>query len=196
MTGKVHVFIGVSSLAAFCCVFPKGFEFAGATVLPEIGLVSAAFGSYLPDIDLQRTHMGSQHKVISKAVNKVGGGHRGITHTLLLPVIMAVMMWVTGMFAPKLNIPALRTIIPLLNMPLYSVLASVLMSIIFGAEFGYLMHIFADCFNGKGCPLLWPISQSKISFMDIPSEGTGAWIFSVLLISIEFATVAYLGGLF
>lgn len=198
MTGKVHVAIGTSSLLAFCIVYPKGFEFAGAHVLPYVGLVTAAFGSYLPDIDMQRTHMGAKHKVTSKVVSKVGGGHRGITHTLLVPAIMAVLMFLVGTYFAKPDfLPALNsTLIPFLRISLKHGISSILMSLVFGAEFGYCMHIFADAFNGKGVPLLWPISKSKVSFADFPSEGFGAWAFAVILAGIEFAIVAHLGGLF
>ena len=180
MQGKVHVFIGVASLAAFCAVYPTGFEFADSTILPEIGLFTAAFGSYLPDIDMQRTHMGAKHKVTSKVVSKVGGGHRGITHTLLVPALLALAMWA---------IPTYLNLVPLIN--------TALMSILFGVQFGYCMHIFADMFNGKGCPILWPIVRKKIpGILDLPSEGIGAWLFAIVLVGIEAAFVLHLGGLF
>lgn len=184
MTGKVHVFIGVASLATFCAVYPKGFEFASATVLPEIGLISAAFGSYLPDIDMQRTHMGSKHKIASNIVNKVGGGHRGVTHTLLVPALLALAMWLVG------------TKLTLLAFPMSKYVITFLMSVLFGVEFGYCMHIFADLFNGKGCPLLWPVSPTKIHILDLPSSGFGAWLFGIILVAIEVAFVLHLGGLF
>lgn len=186
MQGKVHVFIGVASLAAFCAAFPKGFEFANTTVLPEIGLVTAAFGSYLPDIDMQRTHMGQKHKVASTVVSKLGGGHRGITHTLLFPALLTLLGWAIGVYLPvyAASVPFLEYVIMFL------------MSILFGVEFGYVMHIFADLFNGKGCPLLWPISPTKIHILDLPSSGAGAWIFGVILVGIEWAFVLHLGGLF
>ena len=179
LNGKVHVFIGAASLAAFCVAFPTGFDFFDTRVLPEIGLVSAAFGSYLPDIDMGRTHMGMKHKVASKVVSKVGGGHRGVTHSLLVPALFAVAMWAVATYFTA--IPYLPTIV---------------MSIIFGAEYGYLCHIIADLFNGKGCPILWPISKSKISLADLPSTGIVPWIFAVIVVAAQFALVLHLGGLF
>lgn len=143
-----------------------GFEFAGAKVIPVIGMVTAAFGSYLPDIDQQRTHMGQKHKVASKVVNKVGGGHRGFTHTLVIPAILAALIWYVGTS---------------LTQPL---LASIVMSLLFGVEFGYVMHIFADLFNGKGCPLFWPLIKGKVHVMDLPSSGFAPYVFAIILLGL------------
>lgn len=164
MQGKVHVMIGAGSLALFCVRYPQGFEFANTQIIPIIGLMSATFGSYLPDIDQQRTHMGQKHKITSKVVNKVGGGHRGFTHTLIIPILVGILMWIIG---SKIEI---------------RLLASLLMSLLFGFEFGYVMHIFADLFNGKGCPLLWPLMQGKVHIMDLPSSGAVPYIFAVIFL--------------
>lgn len=173
MQGKVHVAIGVGCLACVCLKYPTGFEMAGAQIIPEISLITAAFGSYLPDIDQSRTHMGQKHKVTSKVVNKVGGGHRGITHTLLFPaLLLALSIFCTSYFAD------------------YYALQMITCSLIYGVTFGYIMHIFADLFNGKGCPLFWPIMRGKIHIMDLPSSGTVPWIFAVVLI-VCFATVLF-----
>lgn len=177
MQGKVHVAIGMGSLALLCVQHPTGFDLGPMRILPEIGLVSATLGSYLPDIDMQTTHSGSQHKIASKLVNKFGGGHRGITHTLLVPVIV---------FALMLTVSSFLSGFTYLNL-----LAS---SVLFGFEFGYVMHLFADMFNGKGIPLLWPLSPSKIHILDLPSSGIVPWIFTVLILGIEGFFV--FGGLF
>ena len=124
MTGKIHVTVGTVSLAFLAAKYPTGFVAFGTTVYPMIGLISAAAGSYAPDIDMQRTHAGQKHKTISKVVNNVGGGHRGVTHTLLVPAIVGVLIYFTSSYLSS---------IPLL--------ASFLMSILFGFEFGYVMHL-------------------------------------------------------
>lgn len=166
MQGKVHVLIGAGALALLCVKYPTGFEFAGARVVPAVGMVTAAFGSYLPDIDQHRSHMGQKHKVASKVVSKVGGGHRGFTHTLVIPAILAALIWYIG------------------NNLTQPLLSSALMSLLFGAEFGYTMHIFADMFNGKGCPILWPLVKGKIPLMDLPSNGVVPYIFAILLLGL------------
>ena len=176
MQGKVHVLIGAGSLALLCVKCPTGFEFAGAKVIPAIGMITAAFGSYLPDIDQTRTHMGQKHKVTSKVVNKVGGGHRGFTHTLVIPAILAVLIWYVGTH---------------LTQPL---LSSAVMSLLFGVEFGYTMHIVADMFNGKGVPLFWPLIKGKVHIMDLPSSGGVPFVFAILFLAL-FGFVRFGTGL-
>lgn len=177
LQGKVHVAIGVGALACLCVKYPSGFDFNGINILPIISMATAAAGSYAPDIDSNRTHAGQKHKVASSVVSKVGGGHRGITHTLLFPAIIAgFMIFVNGYLAQ------------------YQYLATLVQSLLFGFEFGWVMHIFADLFNGKGCPVFWPIVQAKVHIMDLPSSGFVPWIFAAVLIAIcAFFT---LGGLF
>ncbi len=177
MQGKVHVMIGTGALAIMCVKYPQGFEFAGARVVPFIGMVTAAFGSYLPDIDQARTHMGQKHKVTSKVVNKVGGGHRGFTHTLVIPILLGIGMWMVGTQLQS------------------AWLASALMSLLFGVEFGYLMHIIADLFNGKGCPIFWPLMQGKVHIMDIPSSGVVPFIFAVIFLFL-YGVVVFKTSLF
>ena len=58
------------------------------------------------------------------------------------------------------------------------------MSLLFGYVTGWIMHIFADLFNGKGCPILMPLSKSKIHIVDLPSTGVVPWIFAVALIAL------------
>jgi len=59
--------------------------------------------------------------------------HRGITHTLVFPL---------AFFIAFIYVP-------------YDFLASIL----YGLFFGWLAHVVEDCFNKKGCPLLYPFSR-------------------------------------
>lgn len=177
MQGKVHVAIGVASVACLCVKYPGGFELFDVNILPAVSLFTAAAGSYAPDIDMQTTHAGRKHKIASKVVSKVGGGHRGITHTLLFPAIIAYLMYFTKGYLAE-----------------YNNLASILLSLLFGFEAGWCMHIFADMFNGKGVPLLWPIVRNKISLMDLPSSGVGGWLFAIVFVGLM--AVLTFGGMF
>lgn len=177
MQGKVHVAIGMGSLFILSCKYPTGFDLGPMHILPEIGLLTATVGSYMPDIDSQRTHEGQKHKVASKAIGKVGGGHRGITHTLLVPTIVLVLMLFVNFY--------------LADFYYLNLLSS---SILFGFEYGYVMHLIADMFNGKGIPLLWPVSSSKIHIMDLPSSGVVPWLFTVVILLL-MALVSF-GGIF
>lgn len=177
MQGKVHVAIGTATVFCLCVKYPSGLDIAGMHVLPFISLFTAAAGSYAPDIDMGTTHAGRKHKLTSTVVSKVGGGHRGITHTLLVPVILFALLFSVSKYLEP-----------------FPYVTMLLASPLFGFEVGWVMHIFADLFNGKGCPLLWPISRSKISIMDLPSSGFVPWLFTAVLVGVMGA--ATFGGLF
>lgn len=174
MNGKVHVAIGTASLALLCFKYPDGFNFAGTHVVPIIGMFAASAGSYAPDIDLGRSHAGQKHKVAASAVRAAGkvtgaSGHRGITHTLLVPAILIAFMVFANVYFAQ-----------------WRYLQSALFSLVFGFLYGYVVHIAADLFNGKGCPILWPISKNKIHVMDLPSKGAVPWVFAIFVVVVQF----------
>ena len=131
MTGKVHVICGVSAAVTATIACPT-LNIAGAVIYPAIGILAAFPGSLLPDIDISQSKMGSKHPWLSKHLK-----HRGITHTLLLPLL------VVGLFILARTIP-------------------ILPSLLFGFEIGYVAHIVADLFNKKGVPLLWPFTSAHL----------------------------------
>ena len=177
MNGKIHVAVGVSTLAALCIKYPTGFDFFDVTILPQAALATAALGSYAPDWDLKPMHYSQGKKGVkkkvaqarTKVVNKVTGGHRGITHTLLFPAILTYLLVIINEYLSGL--PSL---------------ASLLQSLLFGFWFGWVMHIFADLFNGKGVPLFWPLMQSKVHIMDVDSEGWQPWAWLFIYVAIVF----------
>jgi len=167
MQGKVHVAIGVAAMGCLCVKYPQGVNILDTTIIPAVSLLTAAAGSYAPDVDSSRTHSGMKHKVTSKVVSKVGGGHRGITHTLLVPAILiAFMLFIKSYLVG------------------YDSIATLLMSLIFGFTAGWVLHIFADLFNGKGVPLFWPLMRSKVHILDLPSSGIGGWLFAIVVIGL------------
>ena len=173
MNGKVHVAIGTASLALLCLKFPEGFEFAGTHITPIIGMFAASAGSYAPDIDLARSHAGQKHKGAASAVKVAGkvtgvSGHRGITHTLLVPALLIAVMVFTNVYFAR-----------------WRSLQGVLFSLVFGFLYGYVVHIAADLFNGKGCPIFWPITKNKVHVMDLPSTGVVPWIFAVFVVGLQ-----------
>lgn len=165
MQGKVHVAIGCATAACLAVKYPTGLDIMGMNILPTISLIAATAGSYAPDIDMGRTHSGMKHKTASKVISKVGGGHRGITHTLLVPVVVAAFMWFINGY--------------LTGLPY---ITSFILSLCFGWEWGYLMHLFADMFNGKGIPLFWPLLRTKVHIMDLPSSGFVPWLFTIIFV--------------
>lgn len=173
MTGKVHCIVGVSTAVALTICHPE-FSLFGATIYPAIGVVAAAGGSYLPDIDIEQSKLGSKHKWLSKHLT-----HRGITHTLLVPAILVLLQWLT---AP----------IP------------VLPSLVLGFNVGYICHIIADLFNKKGVPLLWPLVKEKIHIACVKTASTAQQVLFIIFwevllliwISIRYDILNLLRGLF
>lgn len=177
MTKSVHVTAGVATLLMLSVKAPSGFEVLNVNILPAVAMVTAAVGSWLPDLDTRSMHYTQGKKgvarkvaqVKTKAVNSVTGGHRGLTHTLVFPAIfMAVLYYISISFT---------------SMPAFS---SLIGSLVFGVLAGWTIHIFADLFNGKGCPLLWPFIKTKIHIADFPSEGFGQWLWCILYIALVF----------
>lgn len=150
MTGKVHTICGVSAAIATTICFPE-LHIMSATVYPAIGVVAAIPGSLLPDIDIERSKLGSKHKWLSKHLT-----HRGITHTLLLPVIVCLIFFLLQ------SIP----IIP---------------SLLFGFEIGYLAHILADMFNKKGVPILWPFTKAKLHIACVKTASTPQQVVFIII---------------
>lgn len=180
MTKSVHVTAGTATMLYLAVKCPGGFSVAGVNVLPAIAVVTAMVGSYIPDFDTKPMHyiQGKKGlakkvaKVKTKAVNCITGGHRGLTHTLVFPAICVAIMWYISTFFG--------------NMPHF---ASLCMSAVFGFTAGWVIHIFADLFNGKGCPILWPFVKSHFHIMDFPSEGVGQWIWCVLYLIVSFMLI-------
>lgn len=173
MNRAVHCTIGVTTAIAFSVLHPTTLTIYGIKMLPEIMIIPSIIGSALPDWDLKPMHYSQGKKgfakkvaqMQTKAVNTVTGGHRGITHTLLFPALFVVAMKLINQYL-------FRT----------SLISTTLCSIFAGLLLGWCLHILIDMLNGKGCPLLWPLIRSKISFLDLPSEGVVPWIIAFMWI--------------
>ena len=175
MNGKVHVAIGVATTVCLCLKYPTGVELFGMPMLPGIMLLSVPAGSYAPDADSPRTHAGAKHKGMSKVINKVGGGHRGITHTLLFPIVLTACCY----FIQH-------------TLSAYHALNVFLLSIVGGFLLGWVLHILTDLLNGKGCPIFWPLMKSKVHIIDLPSTGIVPWI--VVAVYSAFIAFITIGG--
>jgi inner membrane protein len=115
-------------------------------------LVAALVGSYMPDIDIEQSKMGQKVGFLSKMLT-----HRGITHTLLVPALLAVLIW---WILPK-NIPLLPTVV-------------------LGFGVGYVVHIVADMFNSKGVPILWPLAKAHIAIASLKTRSWHEFVFILL----------------
>lgn len=87
MTGKTHMICSTAAVAVFALGHSEGVVINGTLVYPWLSVASAAVGAYLPDIDIQQSRLGQQFKLLSKNIK-----HRGITHTLLVPVCLLACM--------------------------------------------------------------------------------------------------------
>lgn len=164
MTGKTHAICGTITMVAVTAIYFSGFQLDGYTYLPAVGLLSVAAGSYMPDIDLHRSKMGQQHKFISKHLT-----HRGITHTLLFPAIIHLIM----LMVAAAGIP-------------------VLPELIFGFNVGWVVHIAADLCNRKGVPLLWPVYKKRIHIATFLTSSWQEYVFIFLWLGVNIACVLFL----
>lgn len=164
MTGKTHMLCGTATMLAITITNFSGFQFDGYTYLPAVGLLSVAAGSYAPDIDLHSSKMGHKHKFISKHLT-----HRGITHTLLIPVILFVVMLMVAAAG-----------------------ISVLPELLLGFNVGWVVHILADLCNKKGVPLLWPISKKKVHVASFLTSSWQEYVFLILWFGVNAFCVFFL----
>ena len=136
----------------------------------SFSFLTIALGSYIPDIDLSTTHMGNQHKGTSRIISSIGGGHRGITHTPVVPVLLFLLMRDIANSVPSV--------------------AAIPCSIIFGLFLGYAVHLFADLFNRKGIPLFYPFCKKKVHIMSLQSNGLQPFIWLIIYCVVIFVASA------
>ena len=83
MTGKTHVACGTTALLVLNLNQSLYVPYVPNRVLYAVGLATVGLGSLLPDIDIPDSKLGHMVPLISKHLT-----HRGITHTLLFPLIL------------------------------------------------------------------------------------------------------------
>lgn len=150
MTGKTHVACGTTALLVLNLNQSLYVPYVPNRVLYAVGLATVGLGSLLPDIDIPDSKLGHMVPLISKHLT-----HRGITHTLLFPLILFY-----------------GTILCMNNM--------IIGGLLFGLFFGWIFHIFADLFNRKGVPLLWPLMTQHFHVATVKTRSVGERIFLVI----------------
>lgn len=73
------------------------------------------------------------------------GKHRGIMHTLLVPLLLSL---------------------PLITGSTNSIFTALLL----GIAFGYVSHLFADMCTIEGTPILWPLTRKCVNVLKLPSD--------------------------
>lgn len=154
--------LGWTALVPVVCVRPDPaggmhFDLKSAAV----GYFVATVLSALPDIDHPHSTAGrAAGPVMNKIVKTIGGGHRGLTHSLLaLLIVWLVSAWVfdaaslsAALWNPQVQaaiqglhpLAALHALAPLAATPLAAAAAE-----------GFGAHILCDMMTVRGVPLFW-----------------------------------------
>ena len=101
-------------------------------------IAASMVGSLLPDIDHPKSWIGRRILFISLPISALVG-HRGITHSLLAILGMAIVGYM-GLTYWRLDLGAWAP------------------SVV-GLSLGYASHLFGDWASNSGIPLLWPSSK-------------------------------------
>lgn len=135
MTGGTHAAIGMA--VGLAVGLHVGQPVGAALLLGGAG----ALAGLLPDIDHPKSTIGRRLWLISRPLDLLID-HRGITHTALLAVLLALLCW---RFLPY---------------PLALALAG-----------GYAAHLAADMLTKTGIPLLWPLYRSRVRLIGVTTGG-------------------------
>lgn len=144
MMFRTHLAIGAISALLIKDYFPTSLLFSLVLIV----------STSLPDIDHQGSWIGRRFWIFSKPINVIFG-HRGITHSILVPLLLMFALAHYG----------------------YAALGLAVM-------IGYTTHIFADSFTNEGIKFAYPFSRKVLSG-PLNTNGIAEFaIFSVLLIAI------------
>ena len=195
--GKSHLVVGA---AGFLAAGVPALKLAGVDLDPaEIGAgaVVCAGAAMLPDLDHPQAtisrSLGPVTWVASRAMSKLGGGHRNGTHSLLFALLATLGSWalltsVDGpwaallitFFFSSLFLRALTDADGLICAVLSAVLAATLITLAPQIEWlylsvglGCLAHMLGDVLTPQGIPPLWPVSKHRTSIAVIGR--TGDW---------------------
>lgn len=207
MTGKTHMICSTAAVAVYAVAHKEGITICGADMIPMLFIAPAAVGAYLPDMDIQQSRLGQRFKLLSKNMK-----HRGITHTLVVPLVLAVaavgmqsraasiavsvvvgvlmmMLFDKRVNSRKTNIAAKALDIFRSKIGVFATIAMVALSyfvpsvgssILFGLFLGWVLHIFEDMFNSKGCPVFWPLMKGHVHFASFKTRHWSEYIFMFL----------------
>lgn len=204
MTGKTHAACSTAAVAVFALAHKTGINFFGADILPWIGVVAVPVGALLPDVDIPQSRLGTKFSFLSKNMK-----HRGITHTLLMPIVLAIATalmespttsivacilvgWIIGMvYDVKGKGRGVKKIlswfmgkrgliVTIILLILTRVVPETGASVMWGLCMGWWLHIFQDLFNYKGCPILWPVSKGHIHIASFKTRHWSEGLFFLL----------------
>ncbi|GAA0912465.1 hypothetical protein GCM10009560_03210 [Nonomuraea longicatena] len=161
-----------------------------ATALTPVELIAGAIvcagAAMLPDLDHPSATIAQTFGPVtwglSKAVNWLAGGHRGMTHSLAFALaagigvhlladaypiardIVVVLLVGLALRAIGIGIPGKKLGSAMVNIGLTAGLFVVFQSMGVGYAWlglavgvGSFVHVLGDCMTEKGCPVLWPL---------------------------------------
>lgn len=175
-----HSIVGVSTAALVATVMPNmETQVFGVPLMPVLFVVPALLGSIAPDYDLIMMRLAKKKDLASKAITAVNKAsnvlkpdevkrmtsHRGITHTLVFPLIFTGLIFYVSQVIGT------------------GMVATVLASGLVGLIIGWLSHIVADMFNKKGSPIGWPVIRAKIHIATFKSGTWQEWVWLVLYLA-------------
>ncbi len=113
-----------------------------------IYILSVYIGSSIPDIDLQKSHIGNKFPNLSKQIHK-NFGHRSLTHSLIFLYLLIGIITISnnlfrGLFTYFYHEFNLEIYITTLRL---------------GIAVGFLSHIILDMLNSRGVLLFYPITK-------------------------------------
>lgn len=208
MMGRTHAWSGV---AAWLAVSPVLDTTAGLSA-PQIaaGAALTAGAAMLPDLDQHGSTVGRVYGPITYGlawiVNRVSGGHRGGTHSLVgVAVTTALAWWAADVGGAALwlltwlllgvavrgSTGSMWVFLRVLAMGLLTSVAlaadlAVAEVLPYAVALGVVAHIVGDCLTDHGCPLLWPYRRRY----GVPLVTTKGWFEPLVRWACIGATVA------
>jgi len=120
--------LGIISTATL--LFLRGYLFESLFAIPMLILITFFLSVAV--------YFLRQSKPVKK-IFKFSMKHRGLSHTLVIPLLVAIIAIIINDRYAEL--------------------------ILYGFIVGYMSHIIADCFTPRGCPILFPFSDKSICFL-------------------------------
>ena len=204
MSGKVHKMIGVAVGVAVTL-----YGIGNGRPIFALGIIGAPFGAMLPDIDHDRSRIGSMRKklltgtkwwifavsVLLLILFAVTETWEKIWSDSLLQVLIAALLLFMALIIA--NTPGIKKkmkfftkhrgimhtlIVPVLLVWLGIILKSeIAYVLLLSCALGYLSHLLSDCLTVKGCPLVWPLTKRSIHLIHIREKTVSEFVASILL---------------
>lgn len=190
--------------------------------IPEVALGAAVAAGYsvLPDIDHPDAtiarRLGPLGRFLARGVEKISGGHRNGTHSLLAVALLAAALWLMVMASNPVGVSAaaafgvwigvgllaravggwtpLRVALPIGIAVGGAVYLGWVSPVVVAAAalIGYEAHLLGDAITRYGVSFLWPFSRSRYGIPLMDTGSTAETLLRVLLLAATAALVWWL----